>query len=182
MLHKHKGRAGSPGRIYFRNAARCSGRLEMPVLPRLCDPFVIWMVHACFLHAGQPQKETRINQREIVCFLQCQAMFPMLGFGENELTSFANQHQHKCISRGLGQGGGSAGEAAVEKGRGRLWSLPTDAPARRQPAAASCLASLRQPSTLPPCSRSTNQASRPLVLSSSTPLTYLRQFFLCKLL
>ena len=98
----------------------------MPVLPRLCDPFVIWMVHACFLHAGQPQKETRINQREIVCFLQCQAMFPMLGFGENELTSFANQHQHKCISRGLGQGGGSAGEAAVEKPPRLLrpWDFP----------------------------------------------------------
>ena len=143
----------------------------MPVLPRLCDPFVIWMVHACFLHAGQPQKETRINQREIVCFLQRQTMFPMLGWGENELTSFANQHQHKCISRG-----------AVEKGRGWLWSLATDAPAPRQPAAASCLPGLRQPGTLPPCSRSTNQASGPLVLSSSTPLTYSRQVFLCKLL
>lgn len=77
----------------------------MPVLLRLRDPFVIWMAHACFLHAGRPQKETRINQREIVCFLQRQTMFPMLEWGENEfICQPASAQMHLARSRaGRGQ-------------------------------------------------------------------------------
>ena len=173
VFHKYKERAGSPGRIYFRNAARCSGRLEMPVLPRLSDPFVIWMVHACFLHAGQPQKETRINQRELVCFLQCQTMFPMLEWGENEFTSFANQYQHKCISRGLQRGEGGAREAAAEKGHGQLGLCPQMLPPADNRLQPDAWPASHSPVCWPPSSCSTNQTSGPLVLSSATPTHFL---------
>lgn len=141
----------------------------MPVLPRLSDPFVIWMVHACFLHTGQPQKETQINQQEIVCFLQCQTMFPMLEWGENEFTSFASQHQHKCISRGLRRGEGGAGRLLRRKVMASSGLCPQMLPPADNQLQPAAWPASDSPVCWPPGSHSTNQTSGPLVLSSSTP-------------
>lgn len=128
MRHKYTNLAWSRGRIDFRDASPRD--LKMPMRPAV---LVICLSYPCFPHAGQAQKEAKINQRAIVCFLQCQTMFPVLELGENGFPSFSTQRHHECVSQGPRWGGGGVCVAALEKSCSRL---SPDVPTFSHPAAA----------------------------------------------